>query len=343
MKILLLGAGGNAGINFTKCLKMSTSEISVVGIDINKFYLDSSNADFKEFLHPDKDKLAQIKRICEKHHIDMIHAQPDPEVRWLLEHKEDFPNIIFDHDLEMLNKFSDKLYCQKKWNLITPVESYSFLECCLDPTLFVKMRERGSGKVWIRAKSGAGSKAALPVTTFQQAENWVNYWEEARGMLESEFMMTEFLPGKEYAVQMFYHKGKLIHSQARQRLIYFFGALMPSGQTSTPAVAKVVSEQRVYDVAEAAVRLIDPNPHGIYCLDMKENSNSQLVPTEVNYGRFFTTSDFFAKAGVNTPEEYVFSFVLRENYVPSVMKDYINPHYYWIRGLDKEPKLIKYE
>lgn len=337
--ILLLGAGGNAGINFTKCVQKAGH--TVFGLDANKYYLASSNCNVKitDVIHTDTSLLDLVSH----YRIDMIHAQPDILVKWLLERSESFEGYLFGHDSVTWSRFSNKLFCQEIWSkTITPFEAHSFLECCLKPILFEKMRHAGAGKVWIRAVSGAGSKAALPITSFSQAENWVSYWEEARGMNKTDFMLSEFLPGKEYAVQTFWHKGDLIHSQARERLIYFFGALMPSGQTSTPAVAKTIDEKRVYTTAVDAILAVDPQPHGIYCLDMKENSRGELVPTEVNYGRFFTTSDFFASMGVNTPAEYVRSFT-EKHYKPDFRINYLNPNYYWIRGLDKEPKLIKYD
>lgn len=353
--ILLLGAGGNASLNFVKCLKKH-SDHTVFGADMNKYYLDACNSDVKIQLDytSEMSKMVSILKMVNQHKIQMIHAQPDPEVKFLLEHisilgKEDDwafnkdTGLIFPHSLEIWEKFANKLYCQGIWNKeVIHIETHSFLECCLNPKLFAAMSKQGNGKVWIRAVSGAGSKAALPITSFSQAEAWVDYWEEARGMNKSDFMLVEHLPGKEYAVQTFWLEGELIQSQARQRLIYFFGAIMPSGQTSTPAVACIIDRQEPYQTAYKAIRAIDPKPHGIYCVDIKENSRGDCVPMEVNYGRFFTTSDFFAEVGVNSPLEYVNSFTNR-NYSPNVSIEAVKEPYHWIRGLDKEPKLIKYE
>lgn len=343
--ILLLGAGGNASLNFVKCLKKH-SDHTVFGADMNKYYLDACNSDFRVDLNYSTQltKFNSIIEFVEKNDIQMIHAQPDPEVRFLLANQLFIESgKVFPHSLEIWEKFANKLYCQGIWNKeVIHIETHSFLECCLNPKLFAAMSKQGAGKVWIRAVSGAGSKAALPITSFSQAEAWVDYWEEARGMNKSDFMLVEHLPGKEYAVQTFWLEGELIQSQARQRLIYFFGAIMPSGQTSTPAVACITDRQEPYQTAYKAIRAIDPKPHGIYCVDIKENSRGDCVPMEVNYGRFFTTSDFFAEVGVNMPLEYVNSFTNR-NYSPNISIEAVKEPYHWIRGLDKEPKLIKYE
>lgn len=342
-KILLLGAGGNAGINFTKCAHMAGYE--VYGVDLSKYYLDSSNADVK--LNIDftshQSKMTSILAAMDKHDIGMIHAQPDQEVGWLLKNKYMFEGKLFNHDLDIWSKFSDKLECQKVWSsTIKPFTTCSFADAYAYPLLFSEMLYKGNGKVWIRAMKGAGSRAALPIQTMEQASNWASYWREMRGIPETDFMLCQYLPGKEYAVQTFWLHGELIHAQARERVIYFFGALMPSGQTSTPAVAKTISDKKVYSTAYQAIHSIDPYPHGIYCVDMKEDFEGDPIPTEVNYGRFFTTSDFFATMGVNTPAAYIQS-VLNPQAKQDALINYLNPNYYWIRGLYKEPKLIKYD
>lgn len=332
--ILLLGAGGNAGINFTKCMHMAGHK--VYGGDMNKFYLESSNADTKVDIDY-SNKLSSIEGILEKYQIDMIHAQPDLEVRWLLS-QPSLSKYVFPHKLKILEKFSNKMHCQAIWSAKYNFSTYSYLECCLKPSLFQEMAQKGGGKVWVRAIHGAGSKAALPVTSFDQAHNWVHYWDSMKKITPSEFMLCQFLPGKEYAVQTFWRDGILIHSQQRERVAYFFGALMPSGQTSTPSIAKITSDKDVYDTAYNAIHMIDSHPHGIYCVDLKRDIEGKVIPMEVNYGRFFTTSDFFAKVGVNTPSVYVDTFM---NKIPEEMVEKVTTAFYWVRGLDKEPKLMK--
>jgi hypothetical protein len=118
-------------------------------------------------------------------------------------------------------------------------------------------------------------------------------------------MASEFLPGREFAWQSLWQDGQLITSQARERIEYVFGELTPSGQSSSPSVARTVSRDDVNEAGERAVRAASGRPHGIYCADMKENATGQPLVTEINAGRFFTTSNFFAHAGLNMPDMYV--------------------------------------
>ena len=50
---------------------------------------------------------------------------------------------------------------------------------------------------------------------------------------------------------------------------------------------------------------IDKHATGIFCVDLKENKDGVPYPTEINTGRFFTTSFFFTSAGVNMPYYYI--------------------------------------
>lgn len=341
MNILVLGAGGNAGINFIKCLKLySRQDITVHGADMNKYYRLAGNADrWAPINYKDEaSKILSIQEYVDRHDIAMIHAQPDAEVRFLLSYIKEFPRKVFGHSLSTFEKFSDKLACQKAWGSAFNFQVCRFDEAMERTELFTDLRNLGAGQVWFRAIHGAGSRCALPVTSLNQAIQWAKYWIEKRGMVYTDFMLCPHLPGKEFAVQTFWYDGVLIHSQARERLVPFFGALMPSGQTSTPAVARTVNNRSVYDTAYNAIKTIDPAPHGIYCVDMKTSHDNHIIPTEVNYGRFFTTVDFFAALGVNTPIAYVNAHVysMRKKQVECVDEEY-----YWIRGLDKEPRLIQ--
>lgn len=339
-KLLILGCGGNASINFVKCLRMSDSanQYVIYGTDLNAYYLEASNVDVKIPYDNTIDKTKFILKLIDSYKIDFIHAQPDPEVEFLLSEPL-LKNYIFEHNLDIWQKFSSKDYCQSVWGNKFEYLCCTYTELLTRTLIFDRMKKAGNGKVWVRYNKGAGSKAALPVTTLKQAFNWIAYWVEARGMEAENFIFAEYLGGSEYAVQTFWYNGVLKSIYSRERLIYFFGALMPSGQTSTPAVAKSIPPPHYsYDVAIKSILNIDTKPHGIYCVDLKTNNKGDIIPMEVNYGRFFTTSDFFATIGINMPELYVNSFFEKEaNEVMPKIED--DNEYLWIRGLDKVPTL----
>lgn len=338
-RVLLLGAGGNAGCNFVRALRMAGPAF-VVGVDIDRWNLLSCNADAKVLLERGEGKLAAVLAACREHRVDVVHAQPDAEVRWLIENApalraEGFR--VFNHWTPLWGFFADKLACQRVW-----AERLGLGFRCARLADVMSGREAFTfdGKAWVRAICGAGSRAALPVSTLDQAIAWARYWVDARGMSWDDFMIAEYLPGREYAVQTLWDRGRLVQSQARERLVYFFGGIMPSGQSSTPAVAATVHERDVYDTAYAAIRAISPEPHGIHCVDLRRNAAGVVVPLEVNYGRFFTTTDFFAELCVNGPAAYV---AMAMGETPPEQVETVRDRWLWLRGIDRAPVLLREE
>jgi carbamoyl-phosphate synthase large subunit len=209
-----------------------------------------------------------------------------------------------------------------------------------DIPVVVETLQAKHGTVWVRAIRGAGSRAALPVGTAEQATAWIRYWCEYRNLCPGDFMLAEFLPGREFAFQSLWHEGRLVTSMARERLEYLMGNIMPSGQSSSPAVARTVHREDVNAIGTRAVQAVDPCPHGVYCVDLKENSLGVPCVTEINVGRFFTTSNFFSEAGCNMPYYYV---RLAYGEVLTGLPTYnpLDVDLYWVRGVDREAQMLR--
>ena len=336
-----MGASGNAGMNFILSIKKEFPDIYIYGMDLSHNFYDN-NYCYKNVLLPkldNNDKVEFLNKFCKTNDIQFVHAQPDPEVKFLLENKEFLDFKVWDNDYLEYLSFEDKLKCQRVWSkkLGLKFRCHSMSECMEDSALFKEIL-RTNDKVWVRAMKGAGSKGALPVKTLEHAIFWADYWEKNRNVPKTDFMVSEYLPGREFAVQTLWKEGELISSQARERVEYFFGSIMPSGQSSTPSVARTVHDRKVYDTAYLAIKAIAPRPHGIYCVDLKENSDLNIVPLEVNYGRFFTTSNFFSEIGVNGPAQLL--NIVFSNPVHKTVES-IREEFYWTRGLDRQPYLAK--
>ena len=71
---------------------------------------------------------------------------------------------------------------------------------------------------------------------------------------------------------------------------------------------------------------------------MKTDYDSVIKVTEINAGRFFTTSNFFAHAGVNMPEMSVRA-AMGEKLTP-IGTGTLGEDLYWIRMVDMGFKLV---
>jgi carbamoyl-phosphate synthase large subunit len=137
------------------------------------------------------------------------------------------------------------------------------------------------------------------VSDLREAYHWIRLHEVRFGMF-GQFMAEEYLPGRDFCWTALYHEGERVASFARERLAWLYPQMAPfSGRTGTPTHSRVVHDYRVNGQGAAAVAVVDDKPHGVYCVDMREDEDGFPVPTEVNAGRFATTSSLYFPAGPN--------------------------------------------
>ena len=338
-RLIVTGSGGSAGTNFIKSLRLAPEPFYIVGTDISKYYLKLSKADVNYQVNSCYDGiyLNQLNTIIKEEKIEFIHAQPDPEVNVISANRDKLNAKTFlpNHTILPIayNKFwlnqelqAHKVPCPKSWMVG-------------DKKHLRQIFRQNKSKMWVRAVSGAGSLAALPVTEYKHASMWIEYW-GTRGLEWKDFMISEYLPNKEYAFQSLWRNGNLITSAARERIEYLFQNRMPSGQSSTPTVAKSVHNKQVNKIATEGILALDFMANGIYCVDLKENKNGVPCITEINVGRFFTTSIFFSLAGCNMPYYYI--LLAYKEKLPSLPKYNAVPEgLYWIRQIDCGEVMVK--
>jgi carbamoyl-phosphate synthase large subunit len=340
INVLVLGAGGTAGINFIESLMM-TGNYNVVGCDINQWHLKLVENKFKikTYLVPHYTHISErvdfINDVIKKENIKFIHAQPDVEVEFLSRNRDEINTMMFlpyDFTIEKCrNKYQTALILGG----LAPITSLVNEER-IESQIKTIQTISGSEKVWLRAVRGAGSKAALPITTAKQALDWIHYWVETKHLETYDFILSEFLPGKEYAFQSIWFAGNIVTSMARERIEYLMGNLFPSGQSSSPSVAVTVHSEMVNTIATEAMWRLDEKASGIFCIDMKCNQFGRPLITEINAGRFFTTSNFFSHYGANMPDTYVKMGLGLE---VGILEKYnaIPKGKVWVRGVDTLP------
>jgi predicted ATP-grasp superfamily ATP-dependent carboligase len=344
--ILVTGAGGSAAYNFIDSLRLSDVDYTVIGVDIDKYHLGLSNADHRYLVPPQTDRDAYItalNRLVAKYRVQLIHPQPDPEVRFIGEYRSRLRATTFLPKQETIRICQDKLrtYRLLKQARVPVPETYP-VEDEEHLTRVYKELMKTHETLWIRAIKGAGSKAALPIVELDHAKFWIDYWRTKRGIGYGDFMLAEFLPGREFAFQSVWKGGRLLVSQARERKEYIFGNLTASGQSSSPALAMTVERDDVNSAAMAAVKAVDESADGVYCVDLKENAAGTPCVIEINAGRFFTTSNFFSHAGCNMPDFYT-KLSLGMKLPKYRATNNLKAGLHWVRMIDMGYKLIDSE
>lgn len=345
-RILVTGAGGSAAYNYIESLRHNPKKekFFIVGTDISRYHIELSSLD-RRYIVPkceSPDYLEKVNKIIELEKIDFLHCQPDQDANFFSKNKDKIKAKTFLPDPKTVDICQNKMVFNKILrdnNLVVPDAFYLESEKDLENALEILFKT--NEKVWLRAIRGAGSRAALPIKKIEHAKMWIDYWKEMKGLGYGDFMVSEFLPGKEYAFQSLWLDGELLMSQARERIEYIFGNLTPSGQSSSPSVAKTVQNQEINQLVYKAVKAIDPQASGVFCADMKTDKNGLIKLIEINAGRFFTTSFFFSAAGLNMP--YYYTKIGLGDEVKYDLKQFDNlpEDWYWVRMIDMGYKLIK--
>jgi carbamoyl-phosphate synthase large subunit len=344
-KILVTGAGGPAGINFIKSLRISTEKQFIVGTEANERFLHLVPTK-KKYLIPKATEMGYIENINEivqKDHVEFVHAQPDVEVAVISENRQKLDAPVFLPSKRAIRACQDKLESTRIWQKNgVPVANYRRLRNEQDITKAFE----DLGSIWIRARHGAGGIGSTPAKNEDVAVSWISYW-KARN-LKLEFIAQELLPGRNIGFHSLWKDGELITSMARERVEYIYPHLAPSGITGTPSVQRTIHDDTINEIGTKAVLAIESDFNGIACVDLKENKEGDPCVTEINAGRMFTTSFFFSYASkilrkdryANIPYLYI-KLAFKED-LPNIPKFNILPeNVFWIRHIDAPAKLVK--
>jgi carbamoyl-phosphate synthase large subunit len=299
MRILLLGAGGNAANNVARCLWAAGHY--TVGADADPLMLRLSDCDrtvVLETLPADgQAHLDELQALVEHHGIGFLHAQPDAEARFVAEHRRGHHGLrcpVAVPPAAIVARCQDKLACAEALGGLAPAT-----HALADGPAAVARALRRHGAVWLRLRHGSGSTGALPTGSAAMAEQWVAHWSARRGFGWEDWIAAEVLPGRDLSWTGLYSYGRLVLSVAKERERLLGGQRSPAGVSSTATIQRIVRRPDLNAVCEEAVRRVagDELPHGVLMVDAREDANGRPRVTEINAGRFGTTVDFFQQTG----------------------------------------------
>ncbi|MEW6600582.1 MAG: carboxylate--amine ligase [Nitrospirota bacterium] len=340
-KIYIGGAGGAPSNNFIRSLRESKRHDYLIG----------ASSVPSDLLLADTD---------EKYVVPYATAPEYPEaiLKLLYKASPDFLHVQNDYELLAVSRLRDKILAL---GVKLYIPSHTAVENCVDKFKSYEIWQRSGvkvpatvllkspadlnsafdkfgPKVWIRAVKGAAGRGALPTDSFEFASIWIDRY---KGW--GEFVAAECLTSRTITWLSIWYEGELVVAQTRRRRSWNFGDRTLSGVTGITGVGETCSDSLVDQIAQEAIQVIEPKPHGIFGVDMTYDLNGLPNPTEINIGRFFTTHYFFTKAGLNMPE--IYCDIALDGQFP-VLKRKINPlpdGLVWIRGMDVEPVLTTAE
>ncbi|MGA3190952.1 MAG: hypothetical protein ABSD73_00380 [Candidatus Bathyarchaeia archaeon] len=344
--VLVTGTGGIGGINFVRALRLAETQNStklfLACTDHNPYYLQFPQADvrFVSPRHDDPNFVPTLLKLIKKYAIRFLHPHPSSEARVVSENSVLFknekvetylpkPTSIMPDKLEMHNALS-------KQNVPVPRTMAPNSLNNIDDAFSEIGRP-----LWIRAKHGAGGRLGLKVDTPEQARHWVTLNALQNRAAIGDFILQEYLPGRDLAFDSLWFKGQLITSYARERLEYALKHVSLSGITGTPTIAKTVREQELNRVGVEAIKALDSKPHGFFSVDAKEDITGKPMITEVD-GKWHTTAPLwgyafakaFKKPELNIAYAYLMLGLNGSLSVDLPTYDLFPGNYYLVRQLD---------
>ena len=288
-RVLVTGAGGLAGVNFVRALRASPRKHYIVGTDFNRFHILYPDVDarYPTPRHSDREFVPRVAEVVEREGIEFLHPQPSSEAYVVSSRGADIPCRTFLPPARVMRVGQDKLLTEKRLRAKgIPVARTHQLEGRQD--VRAAFKELGA-PLWARARHGAGGRLSLLCKDAAEASLWIDLWVRRGGDPYSEFILQEYLPGRNIAWDSIWRGGRLVTSYSRERLEYPFRHISPSGITGTPSVSRIVSDRRVDEVARRSVLAVDPRPNGAYSVDIKESADGRPCITEVDSGKFHST------------------------------------------------------
>lgn len=324
-KVLITGACGVTSRAVVRALKKSKyfSDTTYIGTDICEnlygIYEGLYKKVYKVPLYNSEDYPEVMSRIIKKEKIDAAIIIPEPEV--LIWSANEFPVKYIVPPL----KFSETVI--NKASLYKILKNSGWV-----PEFEILSREEifhgNTGKfseypLWIRdfSMGSTSGKGALKISSAEEAKAWVII---NAGI--DQFMLSEYLPGGNYACHLLYDHGELLKVASYERLKYFLHKVAPSGITGNISRGRLINNKKITDISIQAVQKIcnihKEKMHGIVAVDLKGDHNNRPYITEINIRHVAATSSF-ADAGFNLAEYHLLlSFEHRDLLDPILEKKY---------------------
>ncbi len=316
--ILILGAGGPAGKALTRCLKKHP-KTHLIGTDCDKVNFNFVETD-KKYLIPkvtDKAYIKNLKKIIEKEHIDFMFAQNDTEMEQISRHRDELETQFF-------------------------IPTHPIIKICQNKELLFEILDKDKPKYegfengqinWIRAMRGAGGKGSFKVENEKDMQMWMKLNPHIK-----DWQISEYLPGKNVGVDIIMYKSDIIMYSMKEREKYLPGKSI-SGISGSAANIKIIDDKKILKIVENALLTLDNNISGVFGVDLKGHEDGTYKITEINPGRFLTSSLVgFLLTGHNLPMK-VLSMFLSDDF--SISQTNPKVGYKIIRQIDSMPKLIK--
>jgi carbamoyl-phosphate synthase large subunit len=340
-RVLVTSAGSGASGNLVRSLRAGNAALVIVGCHDDQFILRNSTAD-RNYLVPPLSHptwARSVRRVMDAERIDLVIPTSDADVAALSRVRARLAGRVFLPRAATVRRCGDK-YGLTEWLRARGVPAPATYRVT-DLRRLERIFERlgNPSRAWCRIREGAGSRGAAPVGGPEQARSWIRYWRDMRGVPVSAFTLSEYLPGRDFGCQSVWKDGRLALVKTYERLSYLGSASQPSEVSAVGALTKTVCEPGVVDISLRAIRAVDPKASGVFAVDLKEDSSRVPRATEINAGRFTSSTNLLDLTGKHNMTAVYLRLArgeavdLREEYEGT-------EHHYMLRDIDAVPRVF---
>lgn len=279
---------------------------------------------------------ASLLRLCAAERIELVIPASDDDVRALSDARDALAERVFLPAASVVDLCEDKFALTAALRAARVPAPATVALGTLDDVETAFATLGAARPLWCRARKGTRSLGAAPVRTPGQARGWIEYWRDMRGVPVERFTLSEYLPGRDFMCMSVWRDGVQVLVKTFEKLAYFGGEAAPSGTSSLSSLAKTVRDQRVVDVATAAIRALEVRASGAFSVDLKEDRGGRPCVTEINAGRFFIGMTAFDAVSKHRAADVFVRVALGESV--ELRDEYDCPEdFYVVRDLDTPP------
>lgn len=349
-KILVTGVGGPTPRSFVRAIKWFGGEFKhqfdFIGTDTNPlaYGLYDKELFSKSFVVPRADNSNYwnaINTIIEENDIDAAVILPEVEVlEWAKNQdkltkkiKLNLPDYTLAKELVNKHQLHEVLnhtgYIPKFFRLDPKNYSYAAI------------REAVGDTFWVRSTEGSSGLGSLKINNEAVLAQWVSM----NGGV-SEFIATEYLPGRNMACKLLYFNNKLLASACGERVNYIMAKVAPSGITGNTSFGRLLNEPELVRISIDTMNLISSKLNtalnGIFTVDYKEDEKGNPKITEINVRHVAFTSSL-AAGGANIPLQTLKAMLLEDPATMDTIHYTFPEKLIFLRDVDSYPIVMKEE
>ncbi len=276
-----------------------------------------------------------IHDICRKEAIDVAIVSPETEVLFWSAREFPVPTLLPPSAVVMVAISKKNLYDALQDSGLIP--SYTIVSRV--DLLARHGLDLSQGPAWLRDFSDASSSGLGSILVHDQEQAYA--WAYLNPGI-AEYMVAEYLPGRNFGCCLLFHDDKLLKVGCFERVDYFMGHLVVSGITGNTSRGRLVNDPRLRTMAEQAVRTIsrqrDVAAHGLFTVDLKEAVDGSPKVTEINIRHTAPASSLTA-GGANLVEAQVLASLGRLDEIGDVIAEFPGDNVF-LRDIDGLPLLL---